>query len=198
MKIELKKIKHMPSMSEETECFTADLYIDGTHRGNVSNRGFGGPTDFSERAAEEELNAYGKTLPPLTSELVPEGLEQDGELIVGELLGDYLAEQHERKLCKGKTVFRTKGTPKNAYNSVKGWDAETLAWVRAKHPEAEIINLKYFPEPKKVDPVAFSTLAIGAQFTINGRTMVKIEPNTALEKKKRWGIKAELMVYPVA
>ncbi len=46
MKIELKAIRYFSSMSEETNCYEAGLYVDGRKIGRVSNRGTGGGDDF--------------------------------------------------------------------------------------------------------------------------------------------------------
>lgn len=46
MKIELKKIYHSSQLSEETEAFTANLYINGVNVGMAKNEGRGGPTDY--------------------------------------------------------------------------------------------------------------------------------------------------------
>ncbi len=69
MNIELKNIKHSPSLSEETEAFTANIYIDGVLAGYASNRGHGGPTDYShtnEKGLEliRKAEEYCKGLPP--------------------------------------------------------------------------------------------------------------------------------------
>ena len=45
MKITLKNVKHYESMSEETDCFEASLYVDGKKVGRVSNRGTGSYKD---------------------------------------------------------------------------------------------------------------------------------------------------------
>lgn len=42
MKIELRKIQLLKSLSEETPAYTADLYIDGKLLAHVSNHGHGG------------------------------------------------------------------------------------------------------------------------------------------------------------
>jgi len=39
MKIELRKLKHATNLSEETNAFTADIYINGIHAGTADNRG---------------------------------------------------------------------------------------------------------------------------------------------------------------
>ena len=46
MKIEIKNIKHSPSLSEETNAFTADIYVNGVKAGSAMNRGHGGCTDY--------------------------------------------------------------------------------------------------------------------------------------------------------
>lgn len=68
MKLELKKVKHYPSMSEETDCFVAELYADGKRIGHCKNIGQGGEThvnwDMQNRDKFLEAEAYCKALPP--------------------------------------------------------------------------------------------------------------------------------------
>ena len=45
MNLELKKIKVIPRLSEETTCFYATLYVDGKAAADCSNRGVGAMTD---------------------------------------------------------------------------------------------------------------------------------------------------------
>jgi hypothetical protein len=46
MKLELKNVKFYESMSEETNCFQADLFINGKKIAYVKNTGQGGCTDY--------------------------------------------------------------------------------------------------------------------------------------------------------
>lgn len=57
--ITLKNVRRFPSMSEETECFEATVYVDGKKAGRVSNRGTGGSHtyDFNTRALDDALRA---------------------------------------------------------------------------------------------------------------------------------------------
>jgi len=89
MKIELKNIKHMASLSEETHCFTASLYINNKRRGEVSNRGHGGCDEYTDPTAEDEINAYAKTLPKKWA--FEQWFDQDAETIICELINDHLA-----------------------------------------------------------------------------------------------------------
>jgi hypothetical protein len=45
MKLQLKKVKIYDELSEETICFTAELYVDGKKVAVVKNSGQGGSTD---------------------------------------------------------------------------------------------------------------------------------------------------------
>ncbi|MDF7815282.1 hypothetical protein [Hymenobacter sp. YC55] len=50
MKLELKKVSFSPSLSDETNAFTADVYIDGVKRATAENHGTGGPTNVCSYA----------------------------------------------------------------------------------------------------------------------------------------------------
>ena len=49
MKLSVKKVKLNETLSEETPCFSADLYDNGVFISGVTNRGHGGSNDFSDR-----------------------------------------------------------------------------------------------------------------------------------------------------
>ncbi|MDF2855104.1 MAG: hypothetical protein K0Q87_955 [Neobacillus sp.] len=49
MNIELKNVKHFPSLIQETEAFTASLYINGKHAGYAENTGHGGETNYYDK-----------------------------------------------------------------------------------------------------------------------------------------------------
>lgn len=66
MQITLKNVKHYESMSEETNCFEATVYIDGKKAGSVSNRGCGGPNEM-DHDLYLRLTEYAKTLPAETT-----------------------------------------------------------------------------------------------------------------------------------
>jgi hypothetical protein len=68
MNIELKNIKHSPSLSEETNAFTANLYIDGKKAAYVKNDGQGGSTSYLAESKEvwdliRRAENYCKSLP---------------------------------------------------------------------------------------------------------------------------------------
>ena len=72
-KITLKKISFYERMSEETNCFAADLYINGKKVGEAKNDGQGGCTNYYGNSIENnevirQAEMYFKSLPMQTSE----------------------------------------------------------------------------------------------------------------------------------
>jgi hypothetical protein len=111
MKIELKNIKHAAFASQETQCFEASLYINGKARGTVSNEGYGGADRFSDHSAEDELNAYAKTLPPSTYEWDGKTHEfsQSAESLVQEILSEHLSRKQLQRIMRNKVVYLKDG-----------------------------------------------------------------------------------------
>jgi hypothetical protein len=107
MKIELKNIHHSPSLSEETEAFTANLYINDIHAGYAKNQGHGGPTDYDwhdERGRKliAEAEAYCKALPPEKFEMDGKQhfFEMNLEQFIDNLLSRHLDEKELQKFRK--------------------------------------------------------------------------------------------------
>ncbi len=65
MKIELKAFKHFPSISEETNAFSATIYVDGKNVGQCDNRGQGGCSDyhFKDPATRNAVEKFVEALP---------------------------------------------------------------------------------------------------------------------------------------
>jgi len=73
MKVTLKKISFYERMSEETNCFAADLYINGKKVGEAKNDGQGGCTDYRGFSKEDneiirQAEEHFKSLPMQKSE----------------------------------------------------------------------------------------------------------------------------------
>jgi len=97
MKIELKKISFNERMSEETNCFIADLYINGKKVGYCKNAGTGGCTDYNaytseDRKAIAEAEAHCKTIPNVW--------ESNLEGMIDQLLEDYLNAKAKKRINK--------------------------------------------------------------------------------------------------
>ena len=114
MKIELKKIEFSERMSQETNCFVADIYCDGKKVGYCSNDGHGGCTTYHgvDKFRSEDITKmeeYCKTLPPEKSEFFPEGLPMDLEMFIDLLLEKYLIEKNKTKFNKKMEKDMLKG-----------------------------------------------------------------------------------------
>ena len=111
MNITVKNVKHYPSMSEETLCFEATIYINGKSAGRVSNRGYGGCNSYDNHTTEATLNAYAKTLPKFESVVsdpttnLPMLLEQDADMLISDLVNRWLSARDLKKALKKKVVF---------------------------------------------------------------------------------------------
>lgn len=132
MKIELKGVRYFPQMSDETSCFIASVYADGKRLGVVQNHGTGGPNDYD--FGTSELEAYAKTLPPVKVEWSDKPMEMDLELLIGDLLEEWIRRREVMRLTKGVTTFRLKADPKGQYRTIsKPWSPEAKAHVLAKY-----------------------------------------------------------------
>jgi len=71
MQIELKNFRFYDRLSEETYCFTANIWVNGTKCGNAENRGYGGETDYHHEGTEaskkliKQAEEYCLKLPPI-------------------------------------------------------------------------------------------------------------------------------------
>lgn len=124
MQIEIRNLKHMPSLSEETNCYTADVYVDGAKTFSVSNRGHGGSTDFHPYGARfNEVNAWVKAnVAPIMDYGDP--LEVDLELHVDLLVEEAIALKEMRRLMKKKVLIADGAEVKTL--SVKGMTVEQV------------------------------------------------------------------------
>jgi hypothetical protein len=71
MQIELKNFRFYDRLSEETYCFTANIWINGTKCGSAENIGYGGETDYHHEGTEaskqliKQAEEYCLKLPPI-------------------------------------------------------------------------------------------------------------------------------------
>tara|TARA_R100001086_G_scaffold198621_1_gene114940 strand:+ start:2658 stop:2993 length:336 start_codon:yes stop_codon:yes gene_type:complete len=106
MKIELKNIKHFESLSEETFCFNANLYVDGKKVGKVSNRGNGGCHEYDLDMKPQGKNWLLKELDIWCKKNLPkwsmddQEYETDLELHISNLVADFLYTKHIKNLLK--------------------------------------------------------------------------------------------------
>jgi hypothetical protein len=126
MKIELKRISFSERNSEETNCFAADLYIDGKKVGYANNSGQGGCTDYHGNTPEDnkiiaEAEKYCKTLPKWG-----DNFDNSLEDVINNLLSDYLLEKEAKKKEKMYLKAFCYGVPNGRTYSVYSWKGKTL------------------------------------------------------------------------
>ena len=109
MKIELKRIQFSERMSEETNCFVADLYINGKKVGECKNDGKGGCSDYYGSTPENnqlirQAEDYFKTLPKVKAEGYNFEYQPTLEDAIDKQLELYLKAKEQKRMSK---LFQT-------------------------------------------------------------------------------------------
>lgn len=141
MKIELKNVKYAAFASQETNCFNATIYVDGVKAGTVQNQGNGGPDDIHPRDLRKKLDDFAKTLPPIDvsymyKDGLPHTIDPDAEIMIGELLNEWLKKRDLKRLCAKHILFRVPGKTyeEGVYASIRAmYTPEAKAEVIARH-----------------------------------------------------------------
>ena len=117
MKIELKSIRFSEAMSEETNAFTANLYINGKKVGYCKNQGHGGCTDYNadspeDRKAIADAETYCKALPKTKWKDME--FDQSLESVIDQLLEDWLKAKETKKLERKMKTCVLVGIPNDS------------------------------------------------------------------------------------
>lgn len=114
MKIELKNVHFSEALSEETNAFTADIYVNGKKAGYARNDGRGGNTDthhyMEQKVLFNECEDWLTKQPQLNigTETDPFMIDCDMESTVDHLFEEWLKVKEEKRiqnLCKKNIVF---------------------------------------------------------------------------------------------
>lgn len=142
MKIELRKIQFSERMSEETNCFVADLYIDGKKVGYAKNDGHGGCTDYGMVGDAKNLDvikkaeAYCKTLPKKSYTFGQ--FDMNLEEKIDELFEEWLKEKDKKRLDKKLQKDMLKGLCYRIDNgyTILTWTGHTINSM-LQHPQGK-------------------------------------------------------------
>jgi hypothetical protein len=105
MNIELRKVKHASFASRETDCFSAEVWINGERAGEVRNDGNGGCNVYTPWTVGQRLEAHAATLPPVRYH--GEFLPMSADLLIGRLFDDWLiGKDFDRQAAKGVLFTR--------------------------------------------------------------------------------------------
>jgi hypothetical protein len=133
----LKNVSVNQRMSEETTCFSADLYRNGVKVLAVQNRGYGGGHNYYDyvKGALDDADAYAKTRPATVYQGVT--IAPDLDSMIDDLLNEHLLEKDAKKYMK-KFCFKEDG---NLYTMNVSPDcAKTAAYVAATYPNAVVMR----------------------------------------------------------
>lgn len=140
MKIELKSIVFSERLSEETNCFTANIYVDGKNVGYCKNNGCGGNTDyhFSDNELRVKVEDYCKTLPDVTSGTFT--WNNSLEWQIDSLFEQWLDKKHEAKMQKDYNKGICFGQ-KNHYHIIN-WGKWTINDLLKNPTDAKMVKAK--------------------------------------------------------
>lgn len=155
-KIELKNIKYAAFASEETNCYSASLYVDGKKLAEVSNDGKGGcdrvyPVNGKTRDDIRALEKVIKETYP-SKELHGMTIEPDLEIVCGELLNRHLQKKDFKKQMK--TVTYVKPGEKGVYSLPKTYKPteDVITKLKSIHEwYNNVIVLNLLPEEEALE-----------------------------------------------
>lgn len=140
MLIELRKLRIVKALSEETPCYTAEVWIDGALAFHASNRGHGGADDYRPVGAitEAEVNIWLKGNRP-TRSFHGMTFEPDLEHEVARLMDEAEHLALLRRRLRTNVVTIENGDV--FIYPLKGRAvAALISAIRAKKPDIEILN----------------------------------------------------------
>lgn len=113
MNIELKSVKLNLTLSEDTYCFSADLYVDGVKTAYCSNRGHGGNTNIVACDNKKELliktESYFKNQQKIKSDFSDYTFDNSLERMVDIMIDDFVQEKENAKFKKKLIRDMSKG-----------------------------------------------------------------------------------------
>jgi hypothetical protein len=144
MKIELKSIKFSEAMSEETNAFTANLYINGKKVGYCKNRGHGGCTDYDHITPEDrktiaDAETYCKALPKTKWKDME--FDQSLESVIDQLLEDWLKAKETKKMQRHMLTKVLVGVPNGMEYGMYNFK-QPLSKVPTAQLQASIVRIK--------------------------------------------------------
>jgi len=107
MNIEVRKLKHFALLSEETDCFVGQLFIDNEYRGEVRNDGRGGCSRFTDAKAHAQIAEFAKSLPPTKTRFG--SFAQDADSVISHLVFLHTTRKNLRRLMQHRVLFVENG-----------------------------------------------------------------------------------------
>lgn len=149
-RITLKSLKINKTLSEETLCYSATVYLDGKPVMAASNRGQGASDDLwpidtvpVERVAELRKLAKALFLADPTP-FHPDDIKVEGggidlsyldplEIIIGRIIDNMEIEKQYKRWCKKSVVFRVEGDPEGQWRTLnRAYDPAQAESIRGR------------------------------------------------------------------
>lgn len=118
MKIELKKVRHFTTLSEETNCFQAEIWIDGKRAGRAENRGHGGNTDYDidDKGVRKLFEDHARSLPPTEYKGIT--IPSSAEFLIDTMVDAYIAGMEKKRMDKRIAKIDAKEKARNAAQGI--------------------------------------------------------------------------------
>ena len=152
---ELRGVKVIAAMSEESIAFTGSLYLNGKKAADLKNTGQGGCNEmrFSDHELEKAFCAYCESLPPTPPDQwaidngFPEPLAMEADYWISLEVGKVEEKRHWKRQCAKSicVILKSHGDGEFALYKNTPYTPEKAAQIRAKFGEelVEIINERY-------------------------------------------------------
>lgn len=150
MRMELKSVRYNEKLSDETACFSASIYIDGSNVGEARNTGTGGATEVMPWALAEQLNAYAATLPPdtYTHNGITHSFPRNAESLIDEAFEQWHRNREQRQFATRLSTRLMSVRGGQVYESKRVTPAQIAAWLPAVAVRAQAegyISLNHLP-----------------------------------------------------
>jgi hypothetical protein len=126
--ITLTKLKINRALSEETDCFSATIMVNGVAVGDVVNRGGGGSHEYHWNKPEvgRDIEAWAAQQ---STEFDFEKLDQ----VIDDLRLNLEVEKQLRRWMKTQTCFRLHGDKLGTWRTLKSTDPRAITAIREKY-----------------------------------------------------------------
>jgi hypothetical protein len=149
MKYELRKVRVHPDMSQETECFSAEIWTsEGVKVARVSNDGLGGCNSydaFGDYRSSAELKAFEAWCKAQPSRLFYGiTLPSNPDMCVFSMLKEWAEQKWLKRQCRTRTLYRVKGDPDGEWRTLNlPWEDHFKTFLETKYGDSleSIANL---------------------------------------------------------
>jgi len=200
MKIELKNIHFSQQLSQETNAFSANLYIDDVKAGAASNHGYGGATDYlayNDQGQQliRQAEDYCKTLPPdkFTIDGKEYNIDMNLEHHIDNLLNEHLRQkdlqQFRNKAQRAGEKSIVVGIPDQSFKTLGLKFPVDMLLIHPKGPDilTDILIKRVVPNLKEDEIIMNTNIPekILKQAGLNEKQYAAPKQNEAVKKNKQ-------------